>query len=183
MNPENSLLPPFVIASLYKDELVLIDDQKSSNANKPKKGEAVVTAPQEIQKPISYLGDNQKKITILLQDTAAVHLADESLQFLTAILAACKLNMGDVAIVNTVHQPVQYTQIKTELKPSTIILFDISTASIALPFEVPHYQVQQYDNCTLLFSAPLQSMLVKTDAAKLEKGKLWNALKKTFNIQ
>jgi hypothetical protein len=183
MNPENSLLPPFVIASLYKDELVLIDDQKSSNANKTKKGEAVVTAPQEIQKPISYLGDNQKKITILLQDTTAVHLADESLQFLTAILAACKLNMGDVAIVNNVHQPVQYTQIKTELKPSTIILFDISTASIALPFEVPHYQVQQYDNCTLLFSAPLQSMLVKTDAAKLEKGKLWNALKKTFNIQ
>ena len=183
MNPENSLLPSFVIASLYKDELVLIDDQKSSNANKPKKSEAVVTAPQEIQKPISFLGDNQKKITILLQDTTAVHLADESLQFLTAILAACKLNMGDVAIVNTVHQPVQYTQIKTELKPSTIILFDISTASIALPFEVPHYQVQQYDNCTLLFSAPLQSMLVKTDAAKLEKGKLWNALKKTFNIQ
>ena len=183
MNPENSLLPPFIIASLYKDELVLIDDQKSSNANKTKKGEAVVTAPQEIQKPISYLGDNQKKITILLQDTTAVHLADESLQFLTAILAACKLNMGDVAIVNTVHQPVQYTQIKTELKPSTIILFDISNASIALPFEVPHYQVQQYDNCTLLFSAPLQSMLVKTDAAKLEKGKLWNALKKTFNIQ
>ena len=182
MNPENSLLPSFVIASLYKDELVLIDDQKSSNANKPKKSEAVLTAPQEIQKPISYLGDNQKKITILLQDTTAVHLADESLQFLTAILAACKLNMGDVAIVNTVHQPVQYTQIKTELKPSTIILFDISNASIALPFEVPHYQVQQYDNCTLLFSAPLQSMLVKTDAAKLEKGKLWNALKKTFNI-
>jgi len=183
MNPENSLLPPFVIASLYKDELVLIDDQKSSNANKPKKGEAVVTSPVDVQKPISYLGDNQKKVTILLQDTTAVHLADESLQFLTAILAACKLNMGDVAIVNTVHQPLQYTQIKTELKPSTIILFDISTASIALPFEVPHYQVQQYDNCTLLFSAPLQSMLVKTDAAKLEKGKLWNALKKTFNIQ
>ena len=183
MNPENSLLPPFVIASLYKDELVLIDDQKSSNADNPKKGEAVVTAPQEIQKPISYLGDNQKKITILLQDTTAVHLADESLQFLTAILAACKLNMGDVAIVNTVHQHVQYTQIKTELKPSTIILFDISAASIALPFEVPQYQVQQYDNCTLLFAAPLQAMLLKNDAAKLEKGKLWNALKKTFNIQ
>jgi hypothetical protein len=170
MNSENNLLPPFVIASLYKNELVLIDNQKSA-------------APQQIQKPISYLGDNKKKVTILLQDTTAVHVADESLQFLTAILAACKLNMGDVAIVNTVHQPVQYTQIKTALKPSTIILFDISAAAIALPFEVPQYQVQQYDNCTLLFSAPLQSMLEKTDAAKLEKGKLWNALKKTFNIQ
>ena len=183
MNPENSLLPPFVIASLYKDELVLIDDQKSSNANKPKKGEAVVTAPQEIQKPISYLGDNQKKITILLKDSSAVHVADESLQFLTAILAACKLNMGDVAIVNTANQAVQYTQIKIELQPTTLLIFDINAASIALPFEVPQYQVQQYDNCTLLFSAPLQAMLVKTDVAKLEKGKLWNALKKTFNIQ
>ena len=29
MNSENNLLPPFVIASLYKDELVLVDDQKS----------------------------------------------------------------------------------------------------------------------------------------------------------
>ena len=170
MNSENNLLPPFVITSLYKNELVLIDNQKGA-------------APQQIQKSISYLGDNKKKITILLQDTTAVHVADESLQFLTAILAACKLNMGDVAIVNTVHQPVQYTQIKTALNPSTIILFDISAAAIALPFEVPQYQVQQYDNCTLLFSAPLQSMLEKTDAAKLEKGKLWNALKKTFNIQ
>jgi len=183
MNSENNLLPPFVIASLYKNELVLIDTQKISNEDKPTKNEAVATAPQQIQKPISYLGDNQKKVTILLQDTTAVHLADESLQFLTAILAACKLNMGDVAIVNTVHQPVQYTQIKTALKPSTIILFDISAAAIALPFEVHQYQVKQYDNCTLLFSAPLQSMLEKTDTAKLEKGKLWNALKKTFNIQ
>ena len=189
MNSENNLLPPFVIASLYKDELVLVDDQKSigkrtDELNTKKSGTiAPKSEDATTQKPISFLGNNQKKVTILLQDTTAVHVADESLQFLTAILAACKLNMGDVAIVNTVHQPVQYTQIKTELQPSTIILFDISAASIALPFEVPQYQVQQYDNCTLLFSAPLQAMLVKDETAKTEKGKLWNALKKTFNIQ
>lgn len=189
MNSENNLLPPFVIASLYKDELVLVDGQKSSSKrtdelNTKKSG---TTTPKSedatTQKPISFLGNNQKKVTILLQDITAVHVADESLQFLTAILAACKLNMGDVAIVNTTNQNTNYTQIKTELQPTTIILFDISAASIALPFEVPQYQVQQYDNCTLLFSAPLQSMLLKTDAAKLEKGKLWTALKKTFNIQ
>jgi uncharacterized membrane protein len=91
--------------------------------------------------------------------------------------------MGDVAIVNMATQNFNYAQIKTELQPLTIILFDINAASIALPFEVPQYQVQQYDNCTLLFSAPLQTMLVKNETAKLEKGKLWNALKKTFNIQ
>jgi hypothetical protein len=188
MNSENNLLPPFVIASLYKNELVLVDTKESNKrplATETKKSESITPAIEEAQplKPIGFLGNNQKKITILLKDSSAVHLADESLQFLTAILAACKLNMGDVAIVNTANQAVKYAQIKTELQPTTLLIFDINAASIALPFEVPQYQVQQYDNCTLLFSAPLQSMLVKTEAAKLEKGKLWNALKKTFNIQ
>jgi len=188
MNSENNLLPPFVIASLYKDDLVLVDAKESSKRSittETEKSAAIAPAVEEVLtiNPIGFLGDNQKKITILLKDSSAVHLADESLQFLTAILAACKLNMGDVAIVNTANQAVKYTQIKTELQPTTLLLFDINAASIALPFEVPQYQVQQYDNCTLLFSAPLQSMLVKTEAAKLEKGKLWNALKKTFNIK
>ena len=189
MNSENNLLPPFVIASLYKNELVLVDTKESIGKRKiepeTQKSAAIAPTVEEVLtiKPIGFLGNNQKKITILLKDSSAVHLADESLQFLTAILAACKLNMGDVAIVNTANQAVKYAQIKTELQPTSLLIFDINAASIALPFEVPQYQVQQYDNCTLLFSAPLQSMLVKTETAKLEKGKLWNALKKTFNIQ
>jgi uncharacterized membrane protein len=184
MNSENNFLPPFVIASLYKDDLVLINAEKSV-VQSPKSKTTPTAQPIETVdtlKPISYLGNNQKKVTILLEDNSAVHVADESLQFLTAILAACKLNMGDVAIVNTANQNVNYTQIKSELQPSTLLLFNITAASIALPFEVPQYQVQQYDHCTLLFSAPLQAMLVKDESAKTEKGKLWNALKKTFNI-
>ena len=188
MNSENNMLPPFVIASLYKDDLVLVDVKENSSKTLPKtetkKSGAAQPAPENIQtsKPISFLGNNQKKVTILLEDNTAVHVADESLQFLTAILAACKLNMGDVAIVNTANQAVNYAQIKSELQPTALLLFNITAASIALPFEVPQYQVQQYDNCTLLFSAPLQAMLVKDETAKTEKGKLWNALKKTFNI-
>jgi hypothetical protein len=184
MNSENNFLPPFVIASLYKNDLVLVDALESA-VKTPKVKSSPADQPTEVLdtiQPINFLGNNQKKVTILLQDHTAVHLADESLQFLTSILAACKLNMGDVAIVNTANQNLSYAQIKTELQPSTLLLFNITAASIALPFEVPQYQVQQYDHCTLLFSAPLQAMLVKDETAKTEKGKLWNALKKTFNI-
>lgn len=184
MNSENNFLPPFVIASLYKNDLVLVDALESA-VKKPKVKSGPADQPTEVldtMQPINFLGNNQKKVTILLQDHAAVHVADESLQFLTSILAACKLNMGDVAIVNTANQNLSYAQIKTELQPSTLLLFNITAASIALPFEVPQYQVQQYNHCTLLFSAPLQAMLVKDETAKIEKGKLWNALKKTFNI-
>ena len=129
MNSENNLLPPFVIASLYKDDLVLVDAKESSKrplTTETKKSATTTPAVEDVQpiKPIGFLGDNQKKISILLKDSSAVHVADESLQFLTAILAACKLNMGDVAIVNTANQNINYAQIKTELQPSTIILFD-----------------------------------------------------------
>jgi uncharacterized membrane protein len=184
MNSENNFLPPFVIASLYKNDLVLVDALESA-VKTPKVKSGPADQPTEVLdtiQPINFLGNNQKKVTILLQDHTAVHVADESLQFLTSILAACKLNMGDVAIVNTANQTLSYAKIKTELQPSTLLLFNITAASIALPFEVPQYQVQQYDHCTLLFSAPLQAMLVKDETAKIEKGKLWNALKKTFNI-
>lgn len=184
MNSENNFLPPFVIASLYKNDLVLVDALDSA-VKTPKVKSVPADQPTEVldtMQPISFLGNNQKKVTILLQDHTAVHVADESLQFLTSILAACKLNMGDVAIVNTANQNLSYAQIKTELQPSTLLLFNITAASIALPFEVPQYQVQQYNHCTLLFSAPLQAMLVNDETAKTEKGKLWYALKKTFNI-
>jgi hypothetical protein len=174
MKSENNLLPPFVIASLYKDELVIIDTPTNSKKVELIKERAAQT--------INFLGNNQKKITILLSDPTAVHVADESLQFLTSILAACKLNMGDVAIVNMANQTCVYKQIKAALTPTTLILFNITAAAIALPFEVPLYQVQAYDNCTLLFATPLETMLVKDENAKTEKGKLWNALKKIFNI-
>ena len=34
MNSENNLLPPFVIASLYKNELVLVDTKESIGKRK-----------------------------------------------------------------------------------------------------------------------------------------------------
>ena len=86
MNSENNLLPPFVIASLYKDDLVLVDAKESSKPalnNETKKSVTITPDVEDVQetKPIGFLGDNQKKITILLKDSSAVHVADESLQF------------------------------------------------------------------------------------------------------
>ena len=48
-----------LIADPIKKHAVVADHQKGA-------------APQQIQKSISYLGDNKKKITILLQDTTVI---------------------------------------------------------------------------------------------------------------
>ena len=118
----------------------------------------------------------------MVNDKEAVYLKDESLQFLSAILGACKLNLGDVAIVNYEKDPLNYLVLKEKLSPQFLLLFEVSAKQLNLPFTIPFYQVQQYDNCQLLFAPSLETMLGNTQDAKLEKSRLWLSLKKMFSI-
>lgn len=169
-------LPEHVIAALYKDDLVVTDPIKQTA---PKPASTPKAAAPE--KPF-YLGSNLQHILILVHDVNAVHVDDESLNFLTNIIQACKKNLGDVAIVNLAHHPLNYATLKEKLSPKHILLFDISPSSIQLPFTVPNYQIQQFDDCQFLFANALQNMIANTQDAKLEKSKLWLSLKKMFNL-
>ncbi len=169
-------LPEHVIAALYKDDLVVTDSIKTT-APKPTSAKKE-DAP---EKPL-YLGSNLQHILILVNDANAVHVDDEALNFLTNIIQACKKNLGDVAIVNLAHHPLNYEALKEKLSPKYVLLFDIHPRSIQLPFTVPNYQLQQFDDCQFLFAGALQNMIANTQDAKLEKSKLWLSLKKMFNL-
>ena len=175
MNSENIQLPDFLIADLYKNNLVMAD-------NEPKAGKKIP----EPEKPVTnrqwYLGSNLQKITLLVSEKEAVYLHDDSLQFLSSILSACKLNLGDVAIVNHHNDPVDYAFLKQNLSPSFLILFGVTAQQVKLSFTIPNYQVQKYDNCQFLLCPALERMLRSTKEAKLEKSKLWLCLKKMFNV-
>ena len=177
MNIENNniQLPDFLIADLYKNSLVIADDEPRLEKKLPK-----------TEKPATerqwYLGSNLRKITLLVSETEAVYLQDDSLQFLSAILGACKLNLGDVAIVNFHNDPVAYSSIKEKLSPSVLILFGVTAQQLKLPFTIPFYQVQKYDTSQILLCPALTTMLGNTQEAKLEKSKLWLSLKKMFNV-
>lgn len=129
-----------------------------------------------------YLGKNAKKITILVQEPDAVFLNDANLDFLTKILGACKLNMGDVAVINTARYLSMYPEIKKELSPSTCIFFGVKTSDIQLPFIIPDYQIQQYDQCKFLAAPVFARFTAESAESKLEKTKLWVSLKTLFNI-
>ena len=162
----------------------------TSTISAPRKPAAEVVAP--IVPPVAaissvkpqqwYLGDNGKNIVILVKEQNAVHLNDDHLQFLSKILGACKLNMGDVAVINIAHQSASFSTIKQELRPAVCIFFEVTAETVELPFVVPDYQIQQYDGCQFLMAPALTVYLGESSEAKTEKTKLWNSLKKIFNL-
>ncbi len=186
-------LPDFLLVDLFKDNLVLYDDKITSKEavviEEEKPIVATITSPiipikkQEIIASKKwFLGDNKKQILILVKDAEAVYLRDEWLQFLTNILGACKLNIGDVAIVNYANNPINFTALNEQLNPQFYLLFDVASQDIQLPFTVPNYQLQKFGNTTFLLAPSLALMQGNTEAVKMEKSRLWLSLKKVFNI-
>ena len=166
MSLDNILLPDTILQGLYSKCLYDLETDKS-----------VLTG---IQTPgISFLGTNQKKITVLVNCETAIYLPDDELSFLLGILTACKLSMADIALVNLAKNPdLNYSFLTEQFKAEKVFLFGLNAAAIALPLEFPHYQVQQFNNQVYLSSLSLSEL----QANKEEKMKLWNCLKKIFSI-
>lgn len=168
MSQGNPQLPDLLLADLYRHSLVVVETEAKKPAPEPERQ--------------WFLGSNLQKITLIVSEPDAVYLGDESLQFLSSILGACKLNLGDVAIINLAREQTDYNAIKQRLTPRYLVMFGVTAAEIKLPFTVPHYQVQPYDKCDVLLAPALQLMLGTGQDAKLEKSKLWLCLRKMFGI-
>ncbi|MFM6924005.1 MAG: hypothetical protein ACKOU7_00755 [Ferruginibacter sp.] len=166
MSLDNIQLPDTILQSLYSKCLYDLDSDKS-----------VLSA---IQTPgISFLGNNQKKITILVNCETAIYLPDEELNFLLGILTACKLSMADIALVNLSKNPgISYTALSEQLKAEKVFVFGPDAAVLELPLQFPHYQVQPFNNQVYLSAVSLKEL----QANKEEKMKLWTCLKKIFSL-
>ncbi len=166
MSLDNIQLPDTILQGLYGKCLYDLEPNKSVLSEIPASG-------------ISFLGNNQRKITILVNSEAAIYLPDDELNFLLGILTACKLSMADIALVNLAKNPdMVYPALYEQLKAEKVFLFGLNAARIELPLQFPHYQVQQFNNQVYLSSVSLNEM----QANKEEKMKLWNCLKKIFSI-
>jgi len=104
------------------------------------------------------------------------------LNFLTKILEACRMNMGDVAIVNHAAAPVNITALREQLQPSVVLLFGLDPVTIRLPINFPVFKLQPYDQCTYLSAPTLDLMVQTSEESKLLKSKLWVCLKSLFDV-
>lgn len=184
MNNTKKQIHDFLIPQLYGNNLVLIN-KKEPIINQEKNENSIGKKNSDCYQStaIKYLGNHHKKIALLVQSTEALHVSDADLEFITAILNACKLSLNDVAIINIHQQHITYQNLVTALQSQYILCFGVTAHQIQLPFTIPHYQIQPYNNTQLLFAVAIKDMLNNTKEAKLEKSKLWVCLQKMFLLK
>lgn len=166
MSLDNIQLPAIVLQDLFKNSLIDLNDGKALLQ--------VAEVP-----AFAFLGKNEKRIAIIVNDANTIYLPDEELNFLMGILSACKLSMADVALVNiSKASSLSYTEIEEQLHAEKILLFGVTPAQLQLPLQFPNYQIQKYNN-QVYVAAPALNVL---QGDKEEKTKLWNCLKQVFAI-
>lgn len=159
MSLNNIKFTPYSIADLYNNTLI------ETKLN---------TQPQPLA--LSYTGSNNKNILIVINTAAA--LPETELTFLNSILAACKLSMADVALVQKQALPDDYTIATSYLNSKYVLLFDIDPVTFGLPLNFPHFQLQQFNTITYLYAPSLKEI----EQEKTLKSSLWVSLKKLFNL-
>lgn len=176
-------LPHTVIAQLYKNNLVLAEEQisEAEGKNPPREGKKNNESQSKLSE-ILWLGKNKKHVAILLHDENNKFISEDNLNFLLSILNACRLTPDDIAVVNIAKTPVDYSQLKETLSPSAILLFDVQPEAIAIKAKPVYYTTFTHDNCKLLSAVSLDKLNGNTPEKKLEKGKLWNGLKKLLGL-
>jgi len=171
----NNKLPNSVLVHLYKESLVL--GVAPANVDKKEVREDITTTT-----PIKFLGEHQKKILVLVQDLDAVHLNERAFDLLTSILNACKLTIADIALINLANKHFSLHQILSEVPSELVLVFDINPSQLKIKLPTKLYTPIVLGATQLLFSNNLSQMQGIDQASKIEKTKLWSALKIIFKL-
>ena len=176
-------LNPAALAGLYKDHLVDAGGIPGRQT-KPATEAAVLATPVPMPSTepitaIKSLGSNERKVLLVVSHTDIVFLPDEELKFLTGILAACKLSMADVALVNLAGTDgIGYKELLSQFNSTKVLLFGMEPSTIGLPMAFPAFQLQAFNGTTYHWCPELSRM----ENDRTLKAQLWNNLKKLFNI-
>jgi len=174
-------LAPALLSGLYPSSLINTENTDIIQPVAPTKEstKAKIKTENSTGQAWKFLGSNQQKILIVVNYSNAVHLPDEELSFLTNMLSACKLSLGDVAIVNrNNYKDVLYKELLNHFQSKTVFLFGVEPAAFGLPVSFPYFQVQSLAGSTFLYTPALEERHTDT----LLKSKLWVSLRSIFGI-
>jgi hypothetical protein len=172
-------LNPSALAGLYKNHLVESVGSSPAETKRLTVIDEPLPPAAPVNKGIKALGNNERKVLVLVNHKDVVFLPDEELKFLTGILAACKLSIADVSIVNLCHWPeTGYKDLLTQFSSTRMLLFGLEPGAIGLPLSFPDFQLQAFNGCTYHWCPDLGKM----ENDRTLKTQLWNNLKKLFTI-
>ena len=166
-------LPASLMADFYKYHLL------EATAMAP----VVAAVPQSAgtKKGLQYLGKNQKGICLLVNYPKDVYLPDDQLHFLSNILQACRLNLGDVAIINHYREKIGFEELRKQLECHYLLAFGVAAAAIGLE-EFPMFTAQPVNECNIVLSPAAEELNNNNPESKLLKSRLWLCLKQLFNV-
>jgi hypothetical protein len=107
---------------------------------------------------------------------------DNDLEWLQKMLLACKLTLGDVAIVNTHSKNVTIGSVKEQLRPEKLILLGPGPSDLQIPLNFPQFKIQEHDNCRYLCAPSSKELNQDTQEGKVLKSKLWISLQQLFEV-
>jgi hypothetical protein len=183
MKEERIVLPDFLIADLYKNHLIEPERLKKNEVSLPLSTKKKDVSRNDSNKLLNYLGENKKNVIVLVAEPTVPFIKDDDLSFLTKILKACSLTLADIAIINTHNNLISFDKLTSELKAQYILLLNVEPASIKLPFNMPHFQVQQFSKCTIISAPSLSSMVIETPESIALKRQLWVSLQEAFGLK
>src|SRR5258705_2692277 len=170
MTLNNIQLSPLLLTNMYRNSL--IEANETQKTRKKAVGESPMinaavnkndvlakdpVAPDSYRDGWKYLGEYKKNILLVVRYPTATYIPDEQLNFLTSVLGACKLSLGDIAILNLTNAPsVLHKDIQNKFTSSVTILFGLTPEELEMPVNFPEFQVQAFNNCTFLHTPTLE---------------------------
>lgn len=129
--------------------------------------------------PVRFLGKNARQVILMVRNADLPFLSDGELAFLTNVLAACKLSLADVAVVNAHNLTAPQMQAAMDqLNAQMVVLFGIEPTELDLPLHFPPFQVQSFSGRRYVHAPALGHV----EGDKTLKMQLWNALKTLFGL-
>ena len=87
--------------------------------------------------------------------------------------------MADIALVNFFHNnTVTYRELTDQLQPKKILIFGISANDLDLPFTIPFFQMQNFQEQVYMISPSIEELQMNIELRK----QLWACLQKIFNL-
>jgi hypothetical protein len=170
---EKITLPVQMVAEMYKHSLYNIASPAGETPITAKTGSGSTAAP-----TLAFLGGNNRRVLLLVNEPEATHIDSGALETLTKILGACKLTLADVAILNIHEKNITWPLLKEQFKPQQCLLFGVGPEAAGLPVVFPPYHTHPFDGCHFILSAPPAEL----DRDALQKSKLWLCLKALFQL-
>ena len=142
--------------------------------------QGVIRSTEQALKTVNYdyLGENNKYILILIdQPLKSEIISAKDLLLLEKTLAALKLELRDVAIVNLQQcEELHFKSLKEFFSCNKVIGFGIELAKIGIEKEVPINTVFRIEDCPFLLASSLEEL----SSNQAQKVIWWSAMKSIF---